>query len=275
MAKNNFKLTGKKFILYIVAIPIIIALLLGFSFQSYHFIPDSVEKQFGDDVYKVIIDQKDLIQNTYINNFINKMMDKIDPGTRYHVSLIKNPSTKALSLPGNHIILFTGLINQLESIDELASILIHEITHLKKHHILQVLLRTIGMKYSLNLIFKDYYFPKAFQKKKNLSFLFQYTPGFIKKADEQAVKRLIEISYNPNALLNLLQRYYNKSKSFGNLNQNKDNTDKYNAVPLWMSFKYLLNQRIANLKKKFNLRDHLPHAKPDKQWKEFLSHLKY
>lgn len=57
------------------------------------------------------------------------------------VSVLDNPEVNAVALPGGHVALFRGLVEQAASADELAAALAHEIEHIAYQHPNQAILR--------------------------------------------------------------------------------------------------------------------------------------
>jgi beta-barrel assembly-enhancing protease len=51
----------------------------------------------------------------------------------------------AVALPGGKIIIFQGLLDQAKSPDEVAGVLAHEMGHVRKRHVMQSLLRQMGI----------------------------------------------------------------------------------------------------------------------------------
>lgn len=51
----------------------------------------------------------------------------------------------AVALPGGNVILFDGLLKQARSPDEVAGVLAHEIGHVRERHVMQALLRQMGL----------------------------------------------------------------------------------------------------------------------------------
>ena len=51
----------------------------------------------------------------------------------------------AVALPGGKVILFDGLVKQARSPDEVAGVLAHEIGHVREKHVMQALLRQMGL----------------------------------------------------------------------------------------------------------------------------------
>jgi Zn-dependent protease with chaperone function len=50
-----------------------------------------------------------------------------------------------VALPGGNVILFDGLVKQARSPDEVAGVLAHEIGHVREKHVMQALLRQMGL----------------------------------------------------------------------------------------------------------------------------------
>lgn len=67
-----------------------------------------------------------------------------DPKT-LQVEVAKIDMLNAVALPGNKIILFDGLVKKAKSPDEVAGVLAHEIGHVREHHVMQALLRQMGL----------------------------------------------------------------------------------------------------------------------------------
>ncbi len=60
------------------------------------------------------------------------------------VTVFDNPEVNAVALPGGHVALFRGLIEQAQSADEVAAALAHEIEHVAYQHPNQNILRASG-----------------------------------------------------------------------------------------------------------------------------------
>ena len=67
------------------------------------------------------------------------------------VYVIDSPTINAVCLPGGIIVVYTGLIRRLESSEELAAILAHEIAHAAHHDSMLALERELGMAAILTL----------------------------------------------------------------------------------------------------------------------------
>jgi len=76
--------------------------------------------------------------------------------TKMTGALIENPEdlqievanidmVNAIALPGGKVILFKGLLNSARSPDEVAGVLAHEVGHVRERHVMQGLLRQLGL----------------------------------------------------------------------------------------------------------------------------------
>ncbi|MGD9076294.1 MAG: M48 family metalloprotease, partial [Desulfobacteraceae bacterium] len=53
----------------------------------------------------------------------------------FHFYLVKDYDLNAFAGPGGHIFVFSGLINEMDNIDELAAVMCHEIAHVTARHL--------------------------------------------------------------------------------------------------------------------------------------------
>lgn len=62
-----------------------------------------------------------------------------------HIHLVNSSLPNAVTLPGGHIVVFTGLIELAKSGDEVAGVLAHEVGHVVNRHSMQQLTRGLGL----------------------------------------------------------------------------------------------------------------------------------
>jgi beta-barrel assembly-enhancing protease len=61
------------------------------------------------------------------------------------VRVVDIPVVNAVALPGGHVLIFRGLIAQADSPDEVAGVLAHEMGHVEHRHVVQALVRQLGL----------------------------------------------------------------------------------------------------------------------------------
>ncbi len=64
---------------------------------------------------------------------------------QYRVIVLENADVNALTFPGGHIVIFSGLVEMAETPEELASVIAHEIGHVEKHHVVKKIIKALGL----------------------------------------------------------------------------------------------------------------------------------
>jgi beta-barrel assembly-enhancing protease len=75
-----------------------------------------------------------------------KLTQSLDPKAgELQVEVANIDMLNAVALPGGKVVLFQGLLDQAKSPDEVAGVLAHEIGHVRERHVMQGLLRQMGL----------------------------------------------------------------------------------------------------------------------------------
>ncbi|HEX4923487.1 MAG TPA: M48 family metalloprotease [Bdellovibrionales bacterium] len=70
----------------------------------------------------------------YLAHHVDAGKGGAGPFKGFHFAVIKNPTPMAMSAPGGFVFVSTGMIEQLQSEDQLAGVLAHEIGHVMHEH---------------------------------------------------------------------------------------------------------------------------------------------
>ncbi|MDA2933845.1 M48 family metallopeptidase, partial [Acidobacteria bacterium AH-259-D05] len=74
-------------------------------------------------------------QTQYLQTLLDRMVENLPPQhLEFQVHTKDNPTVNAMALPGGHIVFYEGMLDQVESENELAMILGHELGHFAKRH---------------------------------------------------------------------------------------------------------------------------------------------
>ena len=98
------------------------------------------ERQLGETFLDSVRRNMDLVDDDFANEYINdlgqyltrSLQTKLFP---FHFYIIKASDLNAFAGPGGHIFIYTGLIEAMTEVDELASVICHEIGHVSARHI--------------------------------------------------------------------------------------------------------------------------------------------
>lgn len=107
-------------------------------------IPSGAEKSLGD---ALVGDFGGRFCNTEKGSAaLDRLVNSLDANPQdLQVEVAKIDMLNAVALPGNKVILFDGLLKQAKSADEVAGVLAHEIGHVRERHVMQSLLRQMGL----------------------------------------------------------------------------------------------------------------------------------
>ncbi|MCK4916597.1 MAG: M48 family metallopeptidase [Candidatus Omnitrophica bacterium] len=124
---------------------LIIYILLGFSVNILApRLPETVENSLSK-LYKPIYFNKriNLNEEKKIQLLLDDITKTLKYQQKYQVYLIDNDNINALALPGKIIVIFSGLLNELDSENELSFVLGHELGHFENKDHLKALGRNV------------------------------------------------------------------------------------------------------------------------------------
>ncbi len=108
------------------------------------------EMELGDKLAKEIVDNYTLIESDTVNDAIHKIKERLLGSislTSYDYSfyVVKEEQVNAFATLGGHIFIFSGMIEMADEPEELAAVLAHEIGHIEERHVVNKLVKEIGV----------------------------------------------------------------------------------------------------------------------------------
>lgn len=105
-------------------------------------IPLSVEQQIGKSVLQHMAPEKTRCSTAAGEAALQKLLQRLDAPDGTQVFVKSTSMQNAYTLPGGYVVLLSGMLRQMESPEELAGVLAHEIAHAKEKHGMKTLIRT-------------------------------------------------------------------------------------------------------------------------------------
>jgi predicted Zn-dependent protease len=122
----------------------------------------------------------------------------------YHV--VQDDQVNAFALPGGHIVVFTGILDKMDSAEELAALLAHEATHVEERHSTRMIARSMAGYLFLSLLIGDVNAVVAVvADNANALRNLDYGRGLESEADGVGQQRLWENGVDPQAMVKLLE----------------------------------------------------------------------
>ena len=199
---------------FAVAFFLIVFLLVSFnSFSSERDLAkeQKLGKKLSEDIEKKYEVVEDLNQNSLLNEIGNKLAKASElRGMKYHFKILKKEGPNAFSIPGGYIYVTYDLFDYIQSDDELAGILAHEIAHVIHNHALKQ--TRDNTKFTLLTILAVLLTREpdvgVLGKLTTITLLNQYSREYEEEADLTALDLLINTGYNPVGFLTFLERLY-------------------------------------------------------------------
>lgn len=95
-----------------------------------------IETQTIKEVWPALLHHPQRLQDEAIEGYLQQILHKLAPDEKapFRVVVLQDTSVNAFAIPGNIIVVHTGLIQRAGDESELAAVLAHELTHLEKAH---------------------------------------------------------------------------------------------------------------------------------------------
>lgn len=140
-----------------VAIASIMAVLAGLWMASnvlvrmaVNRIPIEWERILGESArQQVLMGQRVITEGPAVNalkDMTRRLTDQLSGNPyRFEITVVRNETVNAMALPGGSIIVYTGLLKQADSPEEVAGVLAHELNHVVLRHGMESMVQSVGL----------------------------------------------------------------------------------------------------------------------------------
>lgn len=169
---------------------------------------DNTEEQLGDVLWDVFSKGQIECENAPIVSALDSIVNHICKANniereKIQVHVLLNADINAFALPGGHLIVNTGLINNTEQQEELTGVICHELAHIELNHVMKKLVKEIGLSVLVSIAAGN-----GGQEiiKESLKLLSSsaFDRSIEKEADIKAVDYLTNAEVNPEPFANFL-----------------------------------------------------------------------
>jgi Zn-dependent protease with chaperone function len=139
-----------------------------------------------------------------LNNFYRELNYKID--YPIEITVVKSDEVNAFAIPGGHIVVFDGILDQMKTPEQLAALLSHEGSHIQLRHSLRNIFRSMARKMFLLIILGGDagiagYLADRADDLKGL----QYSRALETEADESGMTLMYQSGVNTEGMLQLME----------------------------------------------------------------------
>lgn len=211
---------------------------------------ENAEIRWGNGLAKEFLRKEKLLHDKKKLGDLKNMGEKLAKASyrnelEYHFYIIDEDKINAFALPGGHIFVYKGLMDNVSE-DELAFVISHEIGHINARHALKRLGPALGLNLisALSMIFlneeKHKKAREAAWQVINLIFL-GYSREDEYQADSLGVEIMAKAGFDPQASIGLFKKFQELEKKAGD------------TTPVYLRTHPFPEQRIKNVKKKIKV----------------------
>jgi predicted Zn-dependent protease len=181
--------------------------------KSLILVSDQEEMDLGKSVAEEVLKEEtplpDSVWQDYLASVGEKIVKVSDRSTLpFHFTVLENDQVNAFATPGGYLFFYTGILRLMDSEDELAAVMAHEVSHVVARHSIKTIQAYYGGAIALNLILGE----------KSKDFVGQVT-GLVfnlalqgygrsneNEADEYGLLYMKNAGYNPEAMVTMFDK---------------------------------------------------------------------
>jgi predicted Zn-dependent protease len=173
-------------------------------------VSSSTEEKLGDLLWKSIQETETIIRKDSVVDPVNRLVSHLADKNNIDrsdikVHIVEKDEVNAFAMPGNHLIVYTGLIADCENESELAGVLGHEIAHMEKHHVMKKLVKEVGLSVLISTTTGGRG-GKAVQETVRMLSSSAYDRSLESEADMASVEYLIKAKLDPEKFANFMYK---------------------------------------------------------------------
>lgn len=199
-------------------VPLMLVLATGLYFLLLSLVPylglKLIEKEseisLGNQLHEVVLNEMSVFRrrDTTGTYLLQAFAKELELSSEYpiRVTLLRSSTVNAYALPGGRVVVFTGLLEKLETPESLAALLAHECTHVNERHSLRSLLRSGANSLLISILLGDAtgISGALAGNIENLSGL-RYSRGLEQQADELGMELMVKNRVSPQGMVQLMK----------------------------------------------------------------------
>lgn len=202
--------------------------------KSVVLIPLSFDQEIGERVYHNYVSYYsiDSLKTKKLNEFASQL--RLENEIPIRITVVNSSQINAFALPNGEIVIFTGILDQMENYEELVGLISHEVAHVNKRHSMKMLARNVSGYIFISAIFSDVNGIMAvISDNANSLQSLSYSRRFEREADSEGFRLMISNYVNPEGMVWLFQRLQKEDQ----------------LVPEFISTHPMTEKRISEIKK--------------------------
>jgi beta-barrel assembly-enhancing protease len=175
-------------------------------------IPQEWEQRLGQSAYQDFLIQQKVVKEGPTVSAVHEISERLiehipDNPYTFEISVVKNDTVNAFALPGGYVVVFTGLLEQAKSGEEVAGVLSHEFNHVLQRHGLERIVKQLGIVAVVGIILGDQQGLAGIMKQVGVELLsLKFGRAQETEADVTGVRLLHRAHIDPAGMITFFQR---------------------------------------------------------------------
>ena len=177
----------------------------------------NTEEKIGDLFWKMLKNSETEITSDSVVAPVDSILTRICTANsidrkKIKLHLLRKDEINAFALPGNHLVVYSGLISACENEAELYGVIGHELAHMEKNHVMNKLVKEVGLSVLISMSTGNGNSEAVKSAIKQISSS-AYDRKLETEADLTAVDYLEKADIDPEAFANFLYRLADQTKN--------------------------------------------------------------
>jgi len=175
-------------------------------------VPMAVDQQIGAAALPAVLSEYgEEIRSPEAQKAVQDIVDRLAPhaaikDVNYRVLIVDSDVINALALPGGTILVFRGLIDTMDSTEQLSAVLAHEMSHVTLRHHLTQIARSVGIVAAIDIVIGDVGGIIALGTEVlESATLNNYSQAQETEADLEGARMMHEAKISPQAMIDMLE----------------------------------------------------------------------
>lgn len=183
-------------------------------------VPPTWEAKLGEAVVKQLAADGSVCTEPLVQKPVDSIMETLNSAAsqhpyKFHITVVKDKTVNAFAAPGGHIVIFSGLLEQTKSAEELAGVLAHEMQHVLQKHATKGIFQNLSLTLLSAVIIGD--LSVVGDVVRAMGSL-NYSRSYEEEADYKGMELIMKAHINPSGMINFFEalnkKYGNEPKIF-------------------------------------------------------------
>jgi len=182
--------------------------------KAVEILPESYDMSMGNSFYQNFIQYEtiDEAKTQIIRQFASEL--DLNTGRNLSFTVVKSKEVNAFALPDGNIIIYTGILEDMQNYSELVALIGHESAHVKNRHSMKLMCRNLAGYLFLSVVLSDVNGIMAvIADNANTLRSLSYSRNFEKEADLDGLKMMVANKVDPAGMTSLFEHLKKEHRS--------------------------------------------------------------